>query len=1043
MSHTEAKRMDWRNLLAAILTWCSFSAPASFADEVPAAPEFEPVRKHIQGIIASGRVPSVAVAVVRDGRVAWAEGFGLADLDERRPVTADSIYRLASISKPITATALMILRDRGQIDLDAPVNRYLPAAKLRAYEGSADDITLRRLANHTAGLPVHYNFYYAGAEPLSMDETIRRYGFAATRPGSDWEYSNLAFGVLGYVSEVVSRKPWGVFLNENLFQPLRMTHSGAWLTAEQRLHATSQYAMDAAGRFVRVAHYEFDHPGGSVIWSSANDLAAFARMHLGGGELDGVRVLSADAVREMQRLTGRRTATEGNGVAWAVGQSRGRRTISHSGGMPGVATMLRIFPDHNAATIVLTNGDPSPVTGDVTERIAQVLFLDTAPQATQPDGRGNAANPAAPPAPPIGDWHGRLAHFDGDVAVQLEIKDAATVLVKFGTGASRPLQDAVAAGDRVRGRIETRLATQAGFHGTPMLEFRLRRDGARMIGIAVAQAGGYFALSHWVELKRVGDEPRAADPARSSVAPPAQASRPFDLVLRGGRIVDGCGTPAYLADLALRDGRIAAIGRLDGAAARRTIDCTGLIVAPGFIDMMGQTASPFLTDPNAGYNLLTQGITTINCGEGVSAAPLGAAAAARAGWRTMAEYFNRLEQSGLPINMVQTVGHTQVRLVVIGDVDRAATPAELDEMKALVREAMDAGAIGLSTALIYPPAVYASTDEIVELARVAGRHGGRYFTHMRNEGDRLLEAIDEAIGIGRAAGTPVHIFHLKTAGRANWPKMDLAIARIRDARGAGLDVAADIYPYINNGLGLRAFIHPRHSADGPAELLKKLDDPTTRATIRREMESDRGWENWFQHIGADWNNVVLSGMKLDPYAAHNGKSLGEIARKLGHDPWDVFFAVARGDCFALPQSMSEENKIRAMTQEFISFDTDVGPAAGSVIATHPRAYGAFPRVLARYVRDKKVLSLEQAINRMTAVAANELMLYDRGRVATGLAADLVVFDSAGIQDHATLAEPNIPSTGVRYLVVNGELVLEDDKYTGSRPGRVLRRSQTP
>jgi N-acyl-D-aspartate/D-glutamate deacylase len=749
--------------------------------------------------------------------------------------------------------------------------------------------------------------------------------------------------------------------------------------------------------------------------------------------------LSADAVREMQRLTGRRSATEGNGVAWAIGQSAGRRTISHSGGMPGVATMLRIFPDDNAATVVLTNSDPSPVTGDITERLTRSLFADAPPRESPPSGRGGGASPvpspaATPTVPLTGTWEGRLVHFEGDVPVQLQISDSATLLVKFGVGPARPLQDAAASGDRVRGRTETRLVTQAGYHGVPTLEFRLRRDGERLIGVAVAQASGYFALSHWVNLKRTAGGP--PDPQ------PAAAGATFDVVLRGGRIVDGCGTPSYLADLAIRDGRIAAIGRLDGAAATRTIDCTGLVVAPGFIDMMGQTASPFLTDPNAGFNLLTQGITTINCGEGGSAAPLGPDDAARAGWRTMAEYFDRLEKAGLPINMVQTVGHTQVRRIVIGDVDRPPTAPELDQMKSLVREAMDAGAIGLSTALIYPPAVYASTDEIVELARAAGEQGGRYFTHMRNEGDRLLEAIDEAIAIGRAAGTPVHIFHLKTAGRQNWPKMDQAIARIRDARAAGMDVAADIYPYINNGLGLRAFIHPRHSAAGAAELLKKLDDPSTRAAIRREMESDRGWENWFQHIGADWDHLVLSGMKLDPYAAHNGKSLGEIARTLGRDPWDVFFAVARADCFALPQSMSEDNKIKAMTQEFISFDTDVGPAMGSGIATHPRAFGAFPRVLARYVRDKKILSLEQAVNRMTAVAANELMLYDRGRLAPGLAADLVVFDFARIQDHATLAEPNIPSTGVRYLFVNGHVVLEDSKYTGIRPGRVLRRPQS-
>ena len=240
----------------------------------------------------------------------------------------------------------------------------------------------------------------------------------------------------------------------------------------------------------------------------------------------------------------------------------------------------------------------------------------------------------------------------------------------------------------------------------------------------------------------------------------------------------------------------------------------------------------------------------------------------------MREYFAVLERAGLPMNAVQTVGHTQVRALTVGLEDRQATPEQMGHMKALVREAMEAGAIGLSTSLIYPPAVFASEAEITELAKVAGEYGGRYYTHMRNEGDRLLEAIDEALRIGRAAGTPVHIFHLKTAGRANWGKMDLAIARIQAARAAGEEVAADIYPYVNNGLGIRALIHPRHSAQGPEELLRRLDDAATRTVIRGEMETGTGWENWYAHVGHDWDLVVVAGMETAEFAPHNGKSIG-------------------------------------------------------------------------------------------------------------------------------------------------------------------------
>jgi N-acyl-D-amino-acid deacylase len=517
-----------------------------------------------------------------------------------------------------------------------------------------------------------------------------------------------------------------------------------------------------------------------------------------------------------------------------------------------------------------------------------------------------------------------------------------------------------------------------------------------------------------------------------------QGPAPYDLLIRNGRVVDGTGAPWYRADVGVRGGKIAAIGRLRDAQAARAIDAAGMVVAPGFIDMMGQTVAPFLKDRDAGLNLLTQGITTINCGEGGSDAPLGEEAARQAGWRTMREFFARVEARGIPLNMVQTVGHTQIRALVIGREDKRATPEQLERMKALVREAMEAGAIGLSTSLIYPPAIYAPEEEILELAKVAGEFGGRYYTHMRNEGDQLLEAIDEALRIGKGAGTPVHIYHLKTAGRGNWGKMDLAIARIRAARAAGQEVGADVYPYVNNGLGIRAMIHPRHSAKGPEDLLRRLDDPQARAEMRREMETGTGWENWFGHVGHDWDRVILGRIQDPAYARYNGKSLGEIARAAGKDPWDVFFAIARAGAFAMPQSMSEANKIKAMRQDFVSFDTDAGPAGGSGIASHPRAWGAFPRVLARYVRELGALTLEEAVHRMTAVAANEVMAYDRGRLAVGQAADVVIFDPAVVRDRATFGEPDLPSEGMPYVIVNGVTVLEQSKYTGATPGRVLR-----
>lgn len=516
------------------------------------------------------------------------------------------------------------------------------------------------------------------------------------------------------------------------------------------------------------------------------------------------------------------------------------------------------------------------------------------------------------------------------------------------------------------------------------------------------------------------------------------AGQQYDLVLRNARIVDGTGAPSFHADLAIQAGKVAAIGRLGAARAARVIDVRGQAVAPGFIDMMGQTGAPFIKDPNAALNLLTQGITTINAGEGGSDAPLAGAEAARMGWSTMREFFRKLEAAGMPMNVAQTVGHTQIREIVIGDVDRQATPTELARMKGMVEEAMRAGAIGVSTSLIYPPAIYGSEAEIAALAEVAGRYGGRYFTHMRNEGDRLLEAIDEALRIGQAAKTPVHIYHLKTAGQANWGKMDLALARIKAARAAGQDVGVDIYPYINNGLGIRALLHPRNAAQGQAELMKRLADPAQRAVMRKEMEEERGWENWYVHAGRDWDRIVLGNIQHPAHTQYNGMSVKAIADRVGKDPWEVFFEICQADSFLMPQTMTDANKIKAMREEFTAFDTDVGPAGGSSWASHPRAWGAFPRIFGRYVRELGVLSLEGAVQRAAAVAANEIGAYDRGKLAPGLAADIVVFDPATLRDRATFADPTIPSEGVSYVIVNGVVVLEGGKYTGARPGKVLR-----
>ncbi len=1002
--------------------------PTAQSADVAAPAEFASVRKYIQQGIRDRRAPSVAVAVVKNDKVIWAEGFGRADIEAGRAATADSLYLLASVSKPMTATGLMVLVDRGLVRLDAPVNDYLRKSKLRAYRGSPKDMTVRRLANHTSGMPVHWSFFYNGVVPPTRDVSIERYGYSYNPPGSRWEYCNLAFGILDHVVALRGKTTYREFMERNVYDPLGMTSTSDHVRAGLKDRATAQYAFDAGGRFVRVAPYGFDHDGASANWSTANDLARFLRMHLNNGVLEGTQVLKPETARAMRMLSSVRNPLQpysGTGIAWFVGPYMGQPSFAHSGGMPGVSTRVRGFPDGNTGYVVLLNAGASGFRSEIEKRITRVLI---------PTAKDDVPSPQPVVkvdwSPFRGSWNGRLVHYDGDLTARLEIGDEQRAKISFNGQPPMTLRDVAVRSGQFIGTVTTRLKTQPSFHGLVDLQIRLEGTGAQLTGIGVAQARDYFSLSHFMEFKRTAESPTLL--ARRSTG-----SR-FDILIRNGKIVDGTGAPWFRGDIGIRDGKIAKMGRLTKATAKKIIDASDLTVCPGFIDMMGQTASPFLEDAAAGNNILSQGITTILAGEGGSAAPLDDVEGKKAGWKTMREYFELLDRKGMPVNVVQTVGHTQVRRIVIGRTDRKPTDIEMEQMQSLVREAMEAGAIGVSTALIYPPAVYASTDEIAALCRVAGEYGGRYYTHMRNEGDQLLEAIDEALEIGRKGNTPVHIFHLKAAGRANWGKMQLAIARIKAARAAGRDVDADIYPYINNGLSLSSFIHPSHSARGPQEFLRRIQDPDMRKKMREEMEKGEGWENWFRHAGHDWDKVVLGQINSSAYRKYNGQTLAAIARAEGKDEWDIFWSILRNGAFALPQSMTEANKMAAMREEFVSFCTDVGPAGGSRIASHPRGYGSFPRILSKYVRDQGVISLEKAIAKMAAVAANQVLVHDRGKLAEGLAADVVIFNYETIQDRATFAEPNAHSEGVKYVIVNGGLVFADGKHTGAKPGKVLR-----
>ena len=471
--------------------------------------EFAPARAAIEKNLEKGLAPSVAVAVVQDGRVVWAEGFGFADLDRRTRATSDSIYILASVSKPITATGLMVLADRGRIDLDRPANDYLPGAKLRAHRGRPEDMTLRRLANHTAGLPVHCNFFYGDDRPPSWDETIGRYGFAAWAPGTRWEYSNLAFGILGHITETVSGRPWIAFLEQEVFDPLGMDHTSDRVRPGREDDRTFQYHR-TDGRLVRVAPYIFDHPGASVLHSSANDLARFARMHLGDGALGDVRILREETARAMRRPAKADGPESKNGIGWFVGTIHGRPAFWHSGWMPGVSTLVRGFPGERAATIVLTNADERAVTNEVSDALAGILLGEPGKAEAKAPAAGNSpaaapasSPPAGAPAPPLaGLWEGRMERSPGAIPIRIEQRRAGPAHLFLGGKDLGPMALKVDEEGAWAAQVPCPVPLREGYSGKIDLEFQLTREGDRLTGLCVAIGPETFDLSHWVELTR-------------------------------------------------------------------------------------------------------------------------------------------------------------------------------------------------------------------------------------------------------------------------------------------------------------------------------------------------------------------------------------------------------------------------------------------------------------------------------------------------------------------------------------------------------------
>jgi N-acyl-D-amino-acid deacylase len=528
----------------------------------------------------------------------------------------------------------------------------------------------------------------------------------------------------------------------------------------------------------------------------------------------------------------------------------------------------------------------------------------------------------------------------------------------------------------------------------------------------------------------------------------------YDVVLRHGTVYDGTGRTGAVADVAIRGDRIAAVGSLGRAHGRQEIEVSGLAVAPGFINMLSHSEESLIEDPRS-QSEIRQGVTLEVFGE-MSTGPLNARMKQEwleqqgdirfdIGWDTLGQYFDFLEHRGIAPNVASFVGASTVRDYVMGQVNRAPTPVELEQMKGLVRTAMSEGALGLTTMLIYAPAVYASTDELIELAKVAAAGGGVYSVHMRSEGDRLLEGIDETLRIAREAHIPAEIYHLKAAGESNWPKMQSAIARIEAAQREGLQVTADMYTYTAGATGFDAAMPPWVQEGGVKAWIERLKDPAIRERVLQEMRQPAaGWENLYRAAGSP-ERVRLLGFKTDALKPLTGQTLAEVARARGTSPEDTILDLVIADGTRVEVAyfvISEDNVRMQIARPWVAFGSDAGSSAPEGVflksSTHPRAYGNFARLLGHYVRDEQVITLPEAIRRLTSLPAETLHLEHRGRLLPGYFADVVVFDPATIADHATYDAPRQYSTGMVHVFVNGVAVLRDGVHTDARPGRAVR-----
>jgi dihydroorotase/N-acyl-D-amino-acid deacylase len=1033
-------------LLAALALALVGAAPGQ---EKPSEP-LDGLDAFVTATMAEWKVPGLALAVVRDGKVVHLEGYGSRDLEKSLPVTPRTLFPIASISKSFTVTGLGMLADEKALDWDRPVRDIVPEFRLRDPLAS-DRATTRDLVTHRTGLPRHDRVWYrSGRSRIEAVKALRH-----LEPSRDfraaWQYNNLMYLAAGVVAERVSGRSWEDFTRERIFGPLGMTSSrfrvGDVVTTDDFARPYSR----VHGEVKAVPFYHDDAlaPAGGIL-SNAEEMARYLRFHIDRGRWEGRALLSEDASDQMQTaqmlipngevqpLYSTRFAEMGPssyGLGFFLTSYRGHKLVWHSGSLDGFSLLLSFLPREKMGVLVLTNlsgNRPVPVcvTRNVLDRllglepvdwVARSKELDRQAEKERDESRRKvetARKTGTRPSHAPYEYTGTFQHpAYGAMRIELD-----------GSGLRLSWRGGSAALDHIHYDV---------------FETGVEEDAADDNPVPRVRVSFFANPEGNIDRLVIPLEPRVSALAFIRVGrPPSSPAAPeYDVLIAGGRVVDGTGDAWFLGDVAIRGDRIERIapaGMLRGTG-RRTIEAKGLVVAPGFIDIQGHSREQLLSGDGRVMGKVLQGVTTEILGEGTTNAPSHEVAEFD-GPHGFDAWLRAMRRHGTSINFGSFLGSGTVRSYVKGMAQGPPTASELGEMKRLVRDAVSDGAFGLASALIYPPDNFVATADLIALCREMAPRGGVYITHMRSEGDRLLEAIDEALTIGREAGVPVEIYHLKAGGTRNWGKAREAIDRIASARARGQDVGADMYPYTAGGTGLTACLPPWASADG--KLFENLADPDARRRIRAEVERPTSdWENLGELAGPE--NVLVLGLKSPENRKDAGKRLAEIASSRGKDWLDTamdLILAERQRVDTIYFLMSEENVRLQLRQPWIKIGTDAGghdpeKAQGLV---HPRSYGTYPRILGKYVREERVIPLEEAVRKMTSAVAARLSIRDRGLLREGGYADVVVFDPETIGDRATYESPHQLAEGVRHVLVNGTAVVADGKHTGAKPGRIVR-----